>query len=119
MNEATSFTFGIEIQNKRRWNMNNRYNTISFCSNDYRKPDPENFSKTYIDEFDMYRDISDFMRIAIKNGYQMKVWFDGLTIVIEYNYKDESLSGVSLEWLDENEYIEKIERNDTDGEDSN
>ena len=99
--------------------MSNKYNTISFCRNDYIKPDPENFSKTYIDEFDMYRDISDFMRIAIKNGYQMKVWSDELTIVIEYNYKDVGLSGVSLEWLDENEYIERIERDNTDGKDSN
>lgn len=49
----------------------------------------------------------------------MKVWFDGLTIVIEYNYKDVGLSGVSLEWLDENEYIERIERDNTDGKDSN
>ena len=119
MNEATSFTFGIEIQNKRRWNMNNKYNTISFCSNDYRKPDPENFSKTYIDEFDMYRDISDFMRIAIKNGYQMKVWSDELTIVIEYNYKDVGMSEVSLAWLDEDEYIERMEGDNTDGKDSN
>ena len=65
------------------------------------------------------RDISDFTRIAIKNGYQMKVWSDECTIVIEYNYKDESLSGVSLEWLNENEYIERIERDNTDGKDSN
>lgn len=99
--------------------MNNKYNTISFCSNDYRKPDPENFGKTYIDEFDMYRDISDFMRIAIKNGYQMKVWSDELTIVIEYNYKDVGMSGVSLAWLDEDEYIERMEGDNTDGKDSN
>ena len=99
--------------------MNNKYNTISFCSNDYRKPDPENFGKTYIDEFDMYRDISDFMRIAIKNGYQMKVWSDELTIVIEYNYKDAGMSGVSLAWLDEDEYIERMEGDNTDGKDSN
>lgn len=99
--------------------MNNKYNTISFCSNDYRKPDPENFGKTYIDEFDMYRDISDFMRIAIKNGYQMKVWSDELTIVIEYNYKDVGMSEVSLAWLDEDEYIERMEGDNTDGKDSN
>ena len=99
--------------------MNNKYNTISFCSNDYRKPDPENYGKTYIDEFDMYRDISDFMRIAIKNGYQMKVWSDELTIVIEYNYKDVGMSGVSLAWLDEDEYIERMEGDNTDGKDSN
>lgn len=99
--------------------MSNKYNTISFCSNDYRKPDPENFGKTYIDEFDMYRDISDFMRIAIKNGYQMKVWSDELTIVIEYNYKDVGMSGVSLAWLDEDEYIERMEGDNTDGKDSN
>ena len=99
--------------------MSNKYNTISFCSNDYRKPDPENFGKTYIDEFDMYRDISDFMRIAIKNGYQMKVWSDELTIVIEYNYKDVGMLGVSLAWLDEDEYIERMKGDNTDGKDSN
>ena len=97
--------------------MDSKYNTISFCREDYKKTDTENFSKTYVDEDEMYKDIGDFIRIAIKNGYHLVVHFDGLTIMVEYNYQDLSLSGgVSIEWLGDDEYIERYE---TDGKDSN
>lgn len=87
--------------------MNGKFNTISFCRDDYknmkkfRMPGEE----ILIDEDLMLNDIRDFVRIAMKNGYQMRIWDDGLTVSIEYNYFDESISGVSLEWLDENDAV--------------
>lgn len=53
-----------------------------------------------------------FIRIAVRNGYQCRIWHDGLTLVIEYNYQDEGMSGTSLQWVGENEYVEKY---DTEG----
>lgn len=83
--------------------MNNKYNEISFCTEDYREHNKN--------EYEMFNDITDFVRIAIQNGYQMKIWFDGMTVCIEYNYQDTSMSGVSLCWLDEDEYIAKENNN--------
>ena len=81
-----------------------KFNTFSFCEKDYQeyyeyshKREP-NFTA-------MWEDISAFIRIALKNGYQIKITYDGMTVIIEYNYQDETLSGVSLEWLGEDEYI--------------
>lgn len=76
--------------------MSKKYNTISFCREDYKD------SGEY-DEFSMWSDIQEFLRIAVKNGYQMKIWDDGMTIVIEYNFQDWELSGADLVWLDEDE----------------
>ncbi len=84
--------------------MDKRYNSFSFCRNDYEYENPTT-GKKEVNEYMMYEDIKDFLRIAIKNGYQCRIWFDGYTVVIDYNYQDESLSGVSLEWLGEHEYI--------------
>ena len=82
-----------------------KYSTITFCTENYKEYNDDTGIED-VNYFEYYRDISEFIRIAIKNGFQMKVWSDELTVVIEYNYKDESLSGVSLEWLGEDEYIE-------------
>lgn len=84
--------------------MSIKYNTIEFCREDY-KDDGEH------DEFAMWSDIQEFLRIAIKNGYQMKIWDDGETIVVEYNYRDELLSDIGLEWLDCDQY-EKLNAED-------
>ena len=81
--------------------MDNKYNTISFCTSNYN----DKYGQT-IDEEKLFHDISDFLRIAMKNGYQCKMWFDGVTYVIEFE-KNEELSGTSLEWVGEDEYIEK------------
>ena len=59
-----------------------------------------------------------FVDDPVQRKAQMRTWFDGLTIVIEYNYQDESLAGSRLEWLNENEYIESYlrEEEQTDNE---
>lgn len=74
-----------------------KYSCISFCLPEY-----EERGET---EDDRSRDISDVLRILLKNGYQCRIWDDGMTICVEYNHLDESMSGVSLEWLGEDEYI--------------
>ena len=83
-----------------------KYSDISFCTENYKESNPDMPYEETINEYEMISDISDFIRLCIKNGYQMKIWYDGMTVVIEYNYQDESLSGVSLEWVGENEYVE-------------
>ena len=85
--------------------MEKKYETITFCSEQYLVKD-EATGRSEPSEYLMWEDVKNFLRIAIKNGYQCKLWFDGLTLVVEYNYMDEAMSGVSLNWLGENEYIE-------------
>ena len=89
--------------------MDNKYNTMTFCRDDYIIPDTSDnpYKKGEVNNYKLFADISAFIRIAIENGYQMKIWDDEYTIVIEFNYKDESLGGVSLQWVGEDEYIEK------------
>ena len=96
--------------------MDSKFNTISFCRESY-KEFYDCLGKKSVNETKLFEDITAFIKVAIQNDYQMRIWDDGLTIVIEYNHQDESLSGVSLEWLDENEYVEKyIEDNEGDEE---
>ena len=64
---------------------------------------------TYENEIEMWNDIRDFIRIILKQDYMFKMYCDeqGFGIyVIQQNYKDDELSGATLEWLGENEYIE-------------
>lgn len=82
----------------------NKYSSFCFCRDDYMEKN-ETLGKEEVNEYVMYEDIKEFIRLAIRNGYQCRVRFDGYTVVIDYNYQDESLSGVSLEWLNEHEYI--------------
>lgn len=73
-------------------------NTMTFCPHVY----DDNEQK-------MWEDINIFLQILIHNQYQIKLYSDGYTIVIEYDY-DPSLGfgNDSLYWVGENEYIEKI-----------
>ena len=87
--------------------MDNKYNTMSFCRSDYIDR-----STGEVNEYVLFDDIAEFIKIATKNNYQCKVWFDTVTYVIEFQEKEE-LSGVSLEWLGEGEFIERYPR---DGE---
>ena len=84
--------------------MDSKFNAISFCKESY-KDFYDCLGKESLNETKLFEDIAAFIKVAIQNGYQMKIWNDGLTIVIEYNHQDESLSGASLEWLGENEYV--------------
>lgn len=79
--------------------MENKYNTFTFCISDYLDENDEE------NEFLMYSDIMKFIQLAFKNGYQMKLWYDGMTVVIEYDYQDACLGGSSLEWLSNDEYV--------------
>lgn len=80
--------------------MSDKYSTITFCKTDYTERGEFNARE-------MWDDISDFMRIAVRNGYHMKVSFDGLTVIVQYNLQNEGISGVSLEWLGDDEYVAK------------
>ncbi len=84
--------------------MKTKFNRFTFCPDDYKERN-ENTQEEYVNEYAMYEDIKSFIRLAVKNGYQCRVWHDSYTICIDYNYQDESLSSVSLEWLGEHEYI--------------
>ena len=85
--------------------MERKYNRIEFCQEDYHEID-DLTGESEFNEYEFWEDFKDFMRIAIKNNYQCHVWFDGLTLAVDYNFQDPSISGVSLEWLGEDEYIE-------------
>ena len=87
--------------------MSDKYNTMSFCTRDY-----VDIKTGDVNEYVLFEDIAEFLRIVMRNGYQCKVWFDSLTYVIEFQEREE-LSGVSLEWLGEGEFIERYPR---DGE---
>lgn len=93
--------------------MDKRYNSFSFCRNDY---EDENLTtgKKEVNEYMMYEDIKDFLRIAIKNGYQCRIWDDGLTVVVEYDYLDRDLADSSLEWLSQDEYVESFNREESE-----
>lgn len=84
--------------------MSEKFNTISFCRDDYKEY-YDCLGKEEVNCDKMFDDIKEFIRIALRNGYQMRIWDDGLTIVVEFNYQDENMSGVGLEWLNENEYV--------------
>ena len=83
-----------------------RYNSISFCPDNYLEYN-DYLSKDCVDYDSLYKDVSEFIRIAITNGYQLKLWSDGYTVCVEYNYNDPGMSGVMLEWISDDEYIVK------------
>lgn len=85
-----------------------KYERMCFCEESYKKY-YDYSKKKEVDESSMWDDIKDFMRIAVKNGYQMRVTFDGMTVIIDYNYQDQSMSGASLEWIGDDEYVGKTE----------
>ena len=84
--------------------MSDTHSVICFCEENYKQYYDYSHKKE-VNETAMWDDIKEFMRVAVKNGYQMKVSFDGLTVIIEYDYVDGSMSGASLVWLGENEYV--------------
>lgn len=91
--------------------MNAKYNTIEFVIDRYTRPKWDNPDEEEADYDELFEDIKSFIKTALKNDYQMKIWSDGSAIVVEYNYFDECMSDSALVWLGENEYI------DTYGED--
>ena len=85
--------------------MEGKFSRFTFCPDDYKERD-KTTGEEFVNEYAMYEDIKDFLRLALKNGYQCRVWFDSYTICIDYNYQDESISCVSLEWVGENEFVD-------------
>ena len=93
-----------------------QYNAITFCIDSYKENHYDSLKKENINYIEMYDDIAAFIRIAVKNGYQMRIWSDEYCVVIEYDIQDEDLGGTRLVWLGENEYIESEERSETKNE---
>lgn len=84
--------------------MDKQINTISFCPDNYIEY-YESLGKKSVNDQQMYEDIQSFIRIALKNKYQMKVCTDGYCTIIEYEHEDQNLSGLRLEWIgDEDDY---------------
>ena len=83
--------------------MDKKFETIVFTTKPYRANlrDDSEYDKTA-----MWFDIADVMRILTAQGYQCRVYEEDFHIVvIEYNYKDKSYGGPTLEWVGEDEYI--------------
>ena len=78
--------------------MNKIYNEISFCKRDFE------------DEAKFWQTVNTQMRILLENDYIFKVRYEDNNVV-EFQFKMNPIlyGGPSLEWLDEDEYIEKSE----------
>lgn len=85
--------------------MTNKYNELEICVANYT--DDRGYGREpEFREVEMISDIADFVKVLLKNGQQVKLWYDGLTVCIEYNYLDKAMTGVRLEWVGPNEYVE-------------
>lgn len=80
-----------------------KINSITFTTNKY-----------FIDKYaldgkeeliqQLWKDVSDFLKLATKHGYTCKIYDDDVNIiVIEYSYKDPEYGGPYLEWLNDDE----------------
>lgn len=97
-----------------------KYNRFTFAPDDYKKPGVHTGLFPDEDEVkwdEMWKDCASFVRLAIKNSYQCHVWHDGYTLVVDYNYLDESIAGATLEWVGENEYVESYNKPEEEEED--
>ncbi|MBP5462735.1 MAG: hypothetical protein J6Y20_11535 [Lachnospiraceae bacterium] len=94
--------------------MDKNYNTFSFCKNNYKEYN-EYSRKQEVNETRLWDDVAAFLRTASQNGYQMRIWCDEMTVVVEYNYQDEALSGCELRWLGENEFVDTWEKGEVIG----
>ena len=78
--------------------MNKIYNEISFSKRDF-----ENEEK-------FWQTVNTQMRILLENDYIFKVRYEDNNVVeFQFNIDPNLYGGPSLEWLDEDEYIEKSE----------
>lgn len=85
--------------------MTQKFNEMEICSKDYTEHQGYGREDVF-NEVEMVSDIADFVKVLLKNGQQVRMWYDGMTVCIEYNYLDQSMGGVSLEWLGPDEYVE-------------
>ncbi len=89
-----------------------RVDSISFFKDNYTA-----WGEDEPNEYAMFNDIAEFIRIALKNKRKLKVWSDEFTVVVEYDYADPELAEFSLEWIGEDEYVESYSNDEEDGED--
>lgn len=87
--------------------MNEKYNRIEFIIDNYTMPGWNDPIKRETDYGALFEDVKSFVQMAIKNEYQLRIWSDDTTVVVEYNFLDERMSGSSLVWLGEDDYIAK------------
>ena len=45
-------------------------------------------------------ELETIIKILLKHGYQIKVWGDELTVVVEYDYSDADMCSCALDWYD-------------------
>lgn len=83
-------------------------NTAEFCKTTYSNH-PWDDSGDDFDEIQMKLDIADFVAALLKNDYQVRIYSDGLTVAVEYDFRDQSLAGNNLVWLSPAEYVESYE----------
>ena len=84
--------------------MHDKYSCFSFCLDDYRESSSL-YGEKEVDYIKMFSDISDVLRIGLKNGYQFHVHSDGYCIMLDYNYDSPEMAGCTLEWIGDDEYI--------------
>lgn len=92
-----------------------KFNSIVFTTDKYHVDKYDSNSKEKLVQ-QLWKDVSDFLRLATKQGYVCKVYDDDTNIiVVEYNYGDAEFGGPYLEWLedDEADLIDNF-RNSTD-----
>lgn len=77
-----------------------KFETMTFCESDYIEF-YNALGREDVNDAKMWDDIANFIRIAIKNGYQVRVWNDGLTTAVEYDHLDENIRQSRLEWIPE------------------
>ena len=77
-----------------------KYNIIAFSEKDYA---PKITMSGVTKDNDMWADIATILRILLRNGYQAAVRDDGVTVWVEFNYRDINMCGISLEWIDGDE----------------
>ena len=84
--------------------MYKNFDRFSFCPDNYKER-REPYGPEEVNEYLMNEDFATFIRIALKNGYQCRVFSDGYCLICDYNYREPELAGATLEWVGEDEYI--------------
>ena len=54
-----------------------------------------------INDLEIMKDVTETIRILLRNNYDIKVWKDEFTISVEYDFHDIELSGMKLDWVEE------------------
>ena len=80
-----------------------KFNSIVFTTDKYYADKYDSNSREKLVQ-QLWRDVSDFLKLATKQGYVCKVYDDDTDIiVVEYSYKDPEFGGLHLTWIDDEE----------------